>query len=243
MTHFSSSCICSPKPQQPPAAIVFLVDCSLTTKLQLVPAGARVCSPAAVQQLHASFWHWWHQGWQAPQQSKHAGLCSPTAQVSQNHVLTLLRAAITVGLPRSAAVNCRSPSGDLQASSYARRRLDPLIAQERAVLLAPRGRAGSCRAAQASSAKAPRLCARSWGMAGLALHSSKPRAGEQSDLRLLGLFHLCLMQGAWKSFKASAELQNLMFLALGNLNGKTVPKSTIHFIQRNVVPHQGFMEK
>lgn len=140
MTHFSSSCIRSPKPQQPPAAIVFLVDCSLTTKLQLVPAGARVCSPAAVQQQHASFWHWWHQGWQAPRQSKHAGLCSPTARVSQNHVLTLLWAAITVGLPRSAAVNCRSPSGDLQASSYATRRLDPLMAQERAVLLAPRGR-------------------------------------------------------------------------------------------------------
>ena len=62
-------------------------------------------------------------------------------------------------------------------------------------------------------------------MAKLTLHSSEPRAVKQLDLRLLGLFHLCLMQGAWKSFKASAELQILMFLALGNLKGKTVPKS------------------
>lgn len=132
-----------------------------------------------------------------------------------------------VGLPRTAAVKCRSPSGDLQASSYATRRLDPLIAQEHAVLHAPRGRVGSCRAAHVSSAKAPRLHARSWRMAGLTLHFSKPRAVEQLDLGLLGLFHLCFLQGAWKSFKASAELQILMFLVLGNISGKTVPKKLI----------------
>lgn len=54
MTHFFSSCICSPKPQQPPAETLFLVDCSLTTKLQLVSA--------ADWQLHVPLWHWWNQG-------------------------------------------------------------------------------------------------------------------------------------------------------------------------------------
>lgn len=192
-----------------------------------MPAGARVFSPTAVQQLHVSLWHQWHQGWQAPRQNKHTALCSPMAWISQSHVLTLLGAAIMVGLPRTAAVKYGSPSGDLQDSSYVTRRLHPLIAQERAMLHTPHGRVGSCRATQVSSAKAPRLHARSWGMAGLTLHSYKPRAVEQLDLRLLGLFHLCLMQGAWISFKASAELQILMFLALGNLNGKTVPKKLI----------------
>lgn len=104
--------------------------------------------------------------------------------------------------------------------------LGGLIAQEHTALHTPHGRVGSCRAAQASSAKAPRHHARSWEMSGLTLYSSKPREVEQLDLRLLRLFHLCLMQGAWKSFKASEELQILMFLVLGNLNGKAVPKKS-----------------
>lgn len=114
-----------------------------------------------------------------------------------------------------------------ESPSYATRRLDPLVTQEHTVLHAPHGRVRSCRAAQVSSAKALRLRARSWGLAGPTLHSSKPRAVKQWVLRLLELFHLCLMQGAWKSFKASAELQILMFLALENLNGRTVPKKCI----------------
>lgn len=74
--------------------MLFFTDCSLTTKLQLVPTGARVCSPAALQELHVPFRHQRHQGWQAPRQNKHTGLHSPMAQVYQSHVLTLLGAAI-----------------------------------------------------------------------------------------------------------------------------------------------------
>lgn len=206
--------------------LLVLVDCSLTTKVKSVPAGAWVHSPAAVQ-LHASLWHRWRQGWQAPWQKNHTGLHSQMAQVSRSRVLTLLGAAIMLVLPRTAAVKCRSPRGDLQASNYVTRSLAPLVAQERAVPRSPHGRVGSWRAARARSASAPRLCARSWGLAALTLHSYKPRAVEQLDLRLSGLFHLCLVQAARKTFKAPAGLQILMFLALGNLNGETVPKKLI----------------
>lgn len=203
--------------------LLFLVDCSLTTKPKSVPAGARVHSPAAVQ-LHASLWRWWHQGWQAPWLKKHTGLHSQMAQVSRSHVLTLLEAVV---LPRTAAVKCRSPSGDLQASSYVTRSLALLVAQERAVPHTPHGRVGSWRAAQVRSANAPGLSARSWGLAGLTLRSYKLRAVKQLDLSFLGLFNFCLVQAAWKTFRASAELQILMFLTPGNLNTDTVPKKLI----------------
>lgn len=226
-THLSSGCICSRKPQQPRDENVFFVDFGQSTELQLVPARAQVCSLAAVSLSQQQ-----HQGWQDARQGQQGWTDqlprSPRACSGQCH-----------GGP---AQNC---SSDVQEHiwnssgfQFCRRRLG--------LHSGVHGASHSswpCWKLQSSSGK---LCQSSVLGAGGQPHSHLPPPNQEHlDRRLWGLFHLCLMQGVWKSFNASAELQILMFLVLGNLHEKTVPnklfrKSELFIWVRN---HSGIWRK